>query len=129
MRVAPLKPSRRLALGKRRQERFLIVKQHQYGPRPDGSVIDPLCERLDLLCSQAIFGRHLQIRIVKTNGLHQQAPGGIARHNRRARFAAFERSLQRVQPQSAFLLVGSMTRQTFRLQQRLDNPHKPIGPL
>ena len=78
MRVAPLKSDLRLAFRKRSQERFLIVKQHEHRPRPHSSVIDPLRERLDFLSSQASFGRHLQIRVVKSNGFDQQTLRGLA---------------------------------------------------
>ncbi len=75
------------------------------GPR--GAEFDPRLERRDLVVGQLRFRRHGEIAFVP-HGREEQALGRLAGDNRRARVAAAEQGLPRIDAEVALLLVGAV---------------------
>lgn len=67
---------------------------------------DPAREHRDFLERKLAGGRHLEPLVV--NRLDEQALAGLAGHDHRPSLATLENRLQRIEPQTAFLLLASV---------------------
>ena len=73
---------------------------------PGRSERDPARQHRDFLRRELAGGRHLEPLVV--NCLDEQTLVGLAGHDRRPAFTALEDRLQRIEPQTAFLLLAAV---------------------